>query len=161
MQSAAAEVVAVAAAATGWTGSPLIVACAGDNQGAGQVFDTSDSFGRVGKITSGPHRGVLQEVTSSPDITPEKTTKLKMSRFLCYSLSFSVTLVSSAVWESGVSSKRRLERLPNLNGCLTAKETTMKRFLKSVFTVLRKKNEVKSANARKQPIPTPALEVRP
>src|SRR5215469_13440332 len=88
MQSAAAEVVTVAAAATGWAGSPPIVACAEDNQGTRQVFDTSDSFGMVGKITSGPHRCVLQEVTSSPDITPERTTKLKMSRFLCHSLSF-------------------------------------------------------------------------
>jgi hypothetical protein len=86
MQSAVAEVVAVAAAATGWAGSPLIVACAGDNQGAGQVFGTSDSFSRIGKIVSGAHRCVLQELTSSPDITPKRTRKLKMSRFLCYSL---------------------------------------------------------------------------
>src|SRR5215469_18093822 len=109
MQSAAAEVVAVAAAATGWAGSPLIVACAGDDQGAGQIFDTSDSFGMVGRITSGPHRWVLQEVTSSPDITPEGTTKLKMSRFLCHSLGNSGVFAKEllTIYLSSASTVRR------------------------------------------------------
>ena len=36
----------------------------------------------------------------------------------------------------------------------------MKRFLKSVFSVLRRKNEAKSEQHSKRPNPTPALEVR-
>jgi hypothetical protein len=36
----------------------------------------------------------------------------------------------------------------------------MKRFLKSVFAILKKSNESKSATALKRPSPTPALEVR-
>ena len=48
----------------------------------------------------------------------------------------------------------------NLSGWSTAKETTMKRFLKNVFAVLRKTNEPKSAEAAKRPSPTPLLEVR-
>jgi hypothetical protein len=36
----------------------------------------------------------------------------------------------------------------------------MKRFLKSMFVILRKTNEAKSAKAPKRPTPTPALEVR-
>jgi hypothetical protein len=36
----------------------------------------------------------------------------------------------------------------------------MKRFFKSVFSVLRKKNEAKSEETSKRPKPTPALEVR-
>jgi hypothetical protein len=42
----------------------------------------------------------------------------------------------------------------------TAKETTMKRFLKSMFAGLRKKNEPKSAEACKRSNPAPLLEVR-
>src|SRR5215469_6818754 len=109
MQSAAAEVVAVAAAATGWAGSPLIVACAGDDQGAGQIFDTSDSFGMVGRITSGPHRCVLQEVTSSPDITPERTTKLKMSRFFA-----TIKVVHTTPIPFSITSRRYAERWASL-----------------------------------------------
>jgi hypothetical protein len=36
----------------------------------------------------------------------------------------------------------------------------MKRFLKSVFPVLRKTEKSRSAKGPKRPIPTPALEVR-
>jgi hypothetical protein len=36
----------------------------------------------------------------------------------------------------------------------------MKRFLKSVFAILKKTNESKSAAAPKRPSPTPALEMR-
>jgi hypothetical protein len=36
----------------------------------------------------------------------------------------------------------------------------MKRFFKSVFAVLRKKNEAKSAETSKRSSPNPALEVR-
>jgi hypothetical protein len=39
-------------------------------------------------------------------------------------------------------------------------ETTMKQFLKSMFAVLRKTNEAKTAKALKHPSPTPALELR-
>jgi hypothetical protein len=48
----------------------------------------------------------------------------------------------------------------NLNGCSAARETTMKRFLESVFVVLRKTNEGKSTEAPRRLIPAPALEVR-
>jgi hypothetical protein len=46
------------------------------------------------------------------------------------------------------------------NSCAAAKETTMKRFLKSVFAMLRKTNEAKPAGRPERPNPTPLLEVR-
>jgi hypothetical protein len=63
---------------------------------------------------------------------------------------------------SGVGHKQTaaLRDPRNLNGWSTAKETTMKRFFKSMFAVLRKKNEPKSAEIPKRPEPTPLLEVR-
>jgi hypothetical protein len=54
----------------------------------------------------------------------------------------------------------RKEAHKSSNGCTAAKETTMKRFLKSMFAVLKKTTEPKSAEAAKRPGPTPPLEVR-
>jgi hypothetical protein len=48
----------------------------------------------------------------------------------------------------------------NPNGCSVAKETTMKRFLKSLTAVLKKRHEAKSVEASKRPSPTLVLEVR-
>jgi hypothetical protein len=46
------------------------------------------------------------------------------------------------------------------NGSVAAKETTMKRFLQSVFAIPRMSNETKSAASPKRPSTTPLLEVR-
>jgi hypothetical protein len=48
----------------------------------------------------------------------------------------------------------------NSNGCAAAKETTMKRFLQSVFAILKKTNKPKSVAAPKPLSATPLLEVR-
>jgi len=50
--------------------------------------------------------------------------------------------------------------LHNPNGCSAAKETTLKRFLKNVFAILRKTEQTGSAARTERPNPTPLLEVR-
>jgi hypothetical protein len=58
----------------------------------------------------------------------------------------------------GKSRPRKDPKIPN--GCAAAKETTMKRFLQSVFAILRKTKETKSPGRPARQNPTPALEVR-
>jgi len=53
-----------------------------------------------------------------------------------------------------------VKHLHNLSGYSVAKETTMKRFLKNVFAILRKTEQTGSAGRPERPNPTPLLEVR-
>ena len=67
--------------------------------------------------------------------------------------------------EFGIDAVKRaangdLKDLHNLNGCSAAKETTMKRFFKSVFAIVRKTEQTGSAGRPERPNPTPLLEVR-
>jgi hypothetical protein len=53
-----------------------------------------------------------------------------------------------------------LKESTTLYGCSPARETTMKRFLKNVFAILKKPDEPKSVARAERPNPTPGLAVR-
>ena len=75
-------------------------------------------------------------------------------------LSFSVTPVSSVVWEGGRSVNAVPKDIPHLNGRSAAKETTMKWFLRSLTAVLKRAKGTKPAARPEQSDSTPRLEVR-